>query len=59
MTIGWHTTKTANGYTATVRSIGYQVPTVVLKTANFATRAQAMGYAKKWTLYFRRTKDAA
>jgi len=59
MTIGWNTTKTASGYTATVARIAHQSPTQILKSATFATRAQAVTFAKKWTLYFRRTQVAA
>jgi hypothetical protein len=58
MAITWNTTKTETGYTATVAKIGYQVPTEILKVATFSTRAKAAGYAKKWTLYFRRLRDA-
>jgi hypothetical protein len=57
--IGWSTTKTDTGYTARVYAGGYQVPMKTLKTEAFATRAQAAGYAKKWTLHFRRAKVAA
>lgn len=58
-TVGWHTTQTATGFTWTIEAIGYQVPSVIIKTGHCATRAQATGKAKTWVLYYRRIGAAA
>ena len=66
-THGFNTTKTANGFRADVsehtgfyNSKGEWICThCIIKTAHFTTRARATGYAKRWTLYFRRLTDRA
>lgn len=54
---GWQTTKTDRGFSWTVHSVSYGAPTVVHQSGVCRTRAQAMGRAKKWVLYYRRTRD--
>jgi hypothetical protein len=56
---GWRTTKTTSGYMAEVYTYEANGARAVLKYTTFPTRAQAMGYAKKWVLYFRRMAKAA
>jgi len=61
---GWSTTKTETGFKATVtRSHGRTTPNErgsyadveVMQEAVFPTRAKAEGFAKRWTLYYRKT----
>lgn len=54
MTIGFNTKKTEAGFEAIIYQIVHNEPMKVLKTAKFQTRAKATGYAKRWTLFFRR-----
>lgn len=58
MVVTWRTHKTAEGYEWTVYEFGYQVPNNALKTGVCRTRAQATERAKKWTLYFKRSRAA-
>jgi len=51
----WHTTKTAGGYQWKVTKIGYEVPTVLLKSGVAKTRAIAVRMAKEWKMYLMRT----
>jgi hypothetical protein len=59
MAHGFNTTKTADGYSWTITAtewsddLGKAITTVV-KSGTKATRAQALGAAKKWVLFFRR-----
>lgn len=49
----WKTTKTANGYSYTVFTVGYQIPTVILKTADgFKSRAIAANAGKARKRYY-------
>ena len=60
MVITWNTTKTASGlYQFRVYTLGYQVEGETLKTGICRTRAQATGWAKKWTRYFKAKQRAA
>lgn len=52
--IGWNTKKTSDGYEWRVYGVEFQKPTTSIKTGKCGTRAQAVGMAKKWCLYFRR-----
>lgn len=53
MVITWGTSKSAEGYTWRVYAVGYQVETRYLKSGTCATRAQAVGQAKRWTRYLK------
>jgi hypothetical protein len=48
------THKVAAGFEFRVFTVGYQVPTVMLKTGLCATRAKATRQAKAWKMYFKR-----
>lgn len=59
---GWNTTKTANGYRwdvtenfsrTTPNADGRYVDTTIKASGNAATRAQAMGAAKRHVLFYR------
>jgi hypothetical protein len=64
MAYGFHTTKTESGFAwAIVRTewsdaLGHSVTTTV-KNGVRATRAQALGSAKRWVLFFRKGGVAA
>lgn len=52
MVITWNTSKTErNTYKWRVYKVGYQVASVELKSGECATRAQAVGAAKRWSRY--------
>jgi hypothetical protein len=55
----WRTTKTETGFSFTVFQIGYQVPSVTLKTGECSSRAKAMLLAKKWVRYFKAQQRVA
>jgi hypothetical protein len=57
MIITWNTTKTAGGFEYRIYQMGYQMAAQTLKTGICATRAQATLRAKKWTRYFKATKE--
>lgn len=59
MVYSWHTTKVSNGFRFTVQLVGYQVPTVTLKTGVVATRAQAVTRAKAWKMHLKATGATA
>jgi hypothetical protein len=59
MIYGWRTTKTEIGFKWTVYGFEYGKGEINLQTGTRATRAQAEGIAKKWALYYRRSKAAA
>ena len=67
-THGYKTTKTANGFKATVtestlrdtpNATGHYADTVIIKEATFPTRARATGWAQKWTGYLRHQEKFA
>jgi hypothetical protein len=59
MVISWRTHKIEEGFQFQIVRIGYAVPTEVIKSGVCATRAQAMGMAKKWTRYYKAQERAA
>ena len=59
MTHGWTTTKTKAGFDWAITQTVWNAEagrsfTTTLKAGSEATRAKAMGRAKKWVLFFRR-----
>jgi len=51
--ITWNTHKTATGYEFRVYTVGYQVPSEILKTGTCTSRAVAKLQAQKWVRYFK------
>lgn len=51
--ITWQTTKTETGFAFRVYSFGYQIPEITLKSGVCATRAIAVGQAKRWSRYLK------
>lgn len=56
--ITWNTKKIANGFEFKVIEVGYQVPTLMLKTGKCRTRAIAANRAKKWARFLKANKAA-
>lgn len=55
MAIGFNTKVQEDGtFVAEVYRVEYQKPHDILKVARFDSRAKATGFAKKWTLYYRK-----
>lgn len=59
MTYGFNTTKNGNSYNWTITRTEWiaeldRAVTTIVKAGTKATRAQALGAAKKWVLFFRR-----
>jgi hypothetical protein len=54
MIYGWNTKKTAAGYAWTVYSFDHGVGSVILRSGTCATRAQAIGAAKRNVMVYRR-----
>lgn len=59
MVTTWNTHKTEAGFEFRVYRLGYQVPTVVLKTGVRPSRAKAVLLAKKWVRYFKAQERVA
>jgi len=51
--ITWNTHKTEGGFEFRVYTVGYQVPSEILKSGVCRTRAVAVRMAKQWTLYLK------
>lgn len=49
----WNTHKVANGYEFRVFAVGYQVPSVTLKTGLCSSRAKAVRQAKAWVRFLK------
>jgi hypothetical protein len=58
MVYGWNTRKAGGGYVWTVTGFEYGKGTVILRTGTCATRAQAVGAAKRNVMVYRRAKAA-
>lgn len=55
--VTWNTHKTAAGYQFKVYTVGYQVPTVVLKEGVMSSRARAKTRAQAWVRYYKGGKN--
>lgn len=55
---GWNTEKTAESFIWRVYSFQRGIGQVTLQSGICTTRAKAMGQAKKWVLFYRRTARA-
>jgi len=53
MAYSWKTTKTETGFDWAITGTTSE-GTIILKSGHSATRAKAMGIAKKWVVFFRR-----
>ena len=54
MAYSWNTKQTATGFEWAITCTTYETGTTTLKSGKSATRAKAMGIAKKWVIFFRR-----
>jgi hypothetical protein len=59
LVITWSTHKTGFGFEYRIFTIGYNVPSVTLKTGLCSTRSIAVRQAKAWTRYFKQQPEGS